>query len=425
MAATDEQSARPHVAVVGAGIVGVATSIWLRRAGARVTLIDREGPATGTSYGNAGILAAASVAPVTVPGLLAKAPGMLFDPMKPLFLRWSYLPRLAPWLRRYLAHGNEKAVERISHGLTELLGDTVDQHISLAAGTDAARFVKPVDYLYGYDSRADHDADSYSWSLRARRGFAFEEMDAAAIAAFDPALKGRFGFAVRCPGHGMISDPGAYVRALHAHLVDIGGQSLTATVSDIRVEQGRATGVVTDAGVIAADEVALTAGAWSGPIAKRLGVTMPLETERGYHVEFVDPSIELRAPVMVASGKFVATPMEGRLRCAGVVEFGGLDAPPSEAPFRMVEKKARALFPDLEYSETRRWMGHRPATTDSLPVIGRAPAAINVWLGYGHQHVGLTGGPKTGRWLASLICGERLNVDLAPFAPDRAAVVKT
>lgn len=423
MAVKEEQPAEPHVVVIGAGIVGVATAIWLRRAGAQVTLIDREGPAAGASYGNAGILAAASVVPVTVPGLLAKTPGMLFDPMKPLFLRWSYLPRLAPWLRRYLAHGNKEAVERISLGLTELLGDTVDQHLSLAAGSGAARFVKPGDYLYGYASRKDHDADAYAWRLRARRGFAFEEMDAAGITAFDPALKDRFGYAVRCPGHGMISDPGAYVSTLHAHLVEIGGQSLTATVQDIRIEQGRATGVVIEDGVIAADEVALTAGAWCGPIAKRLGVAMPLETERGYHIEFVNPSIELRGPVMVAAGKFVATPMEGRLRCAGVVEFGGLEAPPSEAPFRMVEKKARTIFPDLEYTEIRRWMGHRPATTDSLPVIGRAPAAANVWLGYGHQHVGLTGGPKTGRWLAQMIRGERLNVDLAPFAPGRPAVM--
>ena len=414
-----------RIAVVGAGIVGVSAAIWLQRAGARVTLIDRTGPAAGASWGNAGLLAAASIVPVTTPGILRKAPGMLFDPMKPLFLRWSYLPRLAPFLRRYLAHATPEAVERIADALAELLGDTVEQHLSLAAGTGAERYIVPCDYLFGYGGRADYEADAYAWRLRRARGFESEEMEPEALAAFDPALKGRFGLAVRCPGHGRITDPGAYVSALHAHFTGQGGEALVAAVSDIRIEAGRATGLVTDRGVIEAEEVVVTAGAWSGPLASRLGVTMPLETERGYHLEFVAPSLSLRAPVMVASGKFLATPMDGRLRCAGVVEFGGLEAGPSEAPFRLIERKAKAVFPDLRYERIDRWMGHRPATTDSLPVIGRAPAAPNVWLGYGHQHVGLTGGPKTGRWLSQMIRGDRPNADLSPFSPDRPSVMNT
>ncbi|MEM8755441.1 MAG: FAD-dependent oxidoreductase, partial [Pseudomonadota bacterium] len=406
-----------HVAVIGAGIVGVSAAIWARRAGLEVTLIDREGPAAGTSYGNAGVLAAASVVPVTTPGLIFKAPGMLFDPMKPLFLKWSYLPRLLPFLVRYLAHSDAKKVEAISRGLADVLGDTADQHVALADGTEATRFVTRGDYLFGYKDRAAYEADAFAWDMRRRRGFAFEEMEAGALADYDPALKSRFGFGVRCPDHGMISDPGAYVRALYSHFEEIGGAAKTATVKDVAIEGGRAKGVVTDKGLVEVDEIVLTLGAWSGALAKRLGVDMPLESERGYHLEFVNPSIRLRAPTMVAAGKFVATPMEGRLRCAGVVEFGGLDAPPSRAPFELLRKQTKAIFPDLECDRVDEWMGHRPATADSLPVIGRAPKAANVWLGYGHQHVGLTGGPKTGRWLAQLVSGATPNVDLSPFSP--------
>lgn len=414
-----------HVAVIGAGIVGVSTAIWAQRAGLRVTLIDREGPAAGTSYGNAGVLAAASVVPVTTPGLLGKAPGMLLDPGKPLFLRWSYLPKLLPFLTRYLSHATPARVEAISRGLTDILGDSAAQHASLAEGTPAARHVVAGDYVFGYKDRAAYEADRFAWDLRTRRGFDFEPMDAQALAAYDPALAGRFGFAVRCPEHGMITDPGAYVRALFDHFTAEGGAFLQATVADIRIEAGRAAGVETDKGLVAADEITLTTGAWSGPLAKRLGVTMPLESERGYHLEFVNPTIRPKAPTMVAAGKFVVTPMEGRLRCAGVVEFGGLEAGPSRAPFELLKRQTKALFPDLEYDRIDEWMGHRPATTDSLPVIGRAPKAANVWLGYGHQHVGLTGGPKTGRWLAQLLSGATPNVDLSPFAPDRGAVMKT
>lgn len=154
-------------------------------------------------------------------------------------------------------------------------------------------------------------------------------------------------------------------------------------------------------------------------LAKKLGLKVPLETERGYHLEFVNPNIKLRSPVMVAAGKFGMNSMDGRLRCAGIVELGGLDAPPSRAPFELLKRQVHALFPELEYDEIREWMGHRPSTPDSLPLIGAFEDVPNVWAGFGHQHLGLTGGPKTGRWLAQLIAGENLNEDLSAYRTNR------
>ncbi|MGI9479043.1 MAG: NAD(P)/FAD-dependent oxidoreductase [Hyphomicrobiaceae bacterium] len=413
------QTVAKDVAVIGAGIVGVSTAIWLQRAGHRVTLIDREGPASGTSYGNAGVLAAGSVIPVSVPGLWRKAPGMLFDPDGPLFLRWSYLPRLVPFLVRFLRSGTESEVRRISQSLALLLHDTAAQHLALAEGTGAEAFIDVGDYVFGYDDRAAFAADSFGWGIRRERGIAFEEMDQAQIAAYDPALAGRVGYAVRCPDHGRIRDPGAYVKALAGHFEGAGGRLLIAEVSDIDLVDGKATEVVTSAGPVAADDIVLATGVWSRPLAAKLGVKVPMESERGYHIEFVNPSIVPRSPVMVASGKFVVTPMNGRLRCAGIVEFGGLEAGPSRRPFELLRKKTLALFPDLEYERIDEWMGHRPSTTDSLPLIGRFDGTSNVWSGFGHHHVGLTGGPKTGRWLAQLIDGQTPNVDLAPMSPNR------
>ena len=111
--------------------------------------------------------------------------------------------------------------------------------------------------------------------------------------------------------------------------------------------------------------------------------------------------------------------MQGRLRLAGIVEFGGLDAPPSRAPFELLLKQVRAAIPGISWEEAREWMGHRPAIADSIPVIGEAPALGGAFLGFGHHHIGLTGGPKTGRLLAQLDRGQRPNIDLAPYAPSR------
>lgn len=246
-------------------------------------------------------------------------------------------------------------------------------------------------------------------------------MTADDIAAYDPALKGRFGYGVLCQDHGLISDPGAYVAVLAEHFQSEGGEVLTGEVVDFETQDKRVIAVNTDQGRIAADQILITTGAWSTPFAKQFGVQVPLESERGYHIEFLDPSITLKSPIMVSAGKFVVSSMEGRLRCAGVVEFGGLDAGPSKPPFDLLRRQAAQLFPDLTYSDTLEWMGHRPATPDSVPVIGQAPRAENVYLGYGHQHIGLTGGPKTGRWLAQMITGQPVNTDLSAFSPARQA----
>lgn len=407
------------VVVIGAGIVGVSTAIWLQRDGHDVVLIDRDGPAAGASQGNGGVLASCSVVPVSVPGLMRKAPGMLIDPKQPLFLKWSYLPKLLPWLRRYLSHTNVKAVEDRANAMTQIIGDSLADHQALAAGTSAERWITPCDYLYLYKDRAAYEADGFGWQVRRDNGFEWEEMEADAFAAYDPAFSNDIGFAARFGNHGRITDPGAYVRALANHAVANGARLVKGTVDDVIRINGQVTGVRVGGDKIDCDTAVLCTGAWSSPLASKLGLNVPLESERGYHLELWEPSAMPRAPVMVASGKFVATPMEGRLRLAGIVEFGGLDAPPSRAPFKLLTDNIRAAMPGLTWKNTTEWMGHRPSMADSTPVIGAVPGMSGMYTGFGHDHVGLTGGPKTGRLLAGLISERSPNIDLAPYSPAR------
>ena len=344
---------------------------------------------------------------------------MLFDPNSPLFLRWSYLPKLIPFLFKYLKHNNVADVNRIADGLSLLLGDTAQQHLSIAAGTGAEKYITAGDYLFGYKDKQAYKADQFAWDIRRKHGFEFEEMDADRFAEYDPSMAGRFGFGVRLPEHGRISDPGAYVKALAGHVEKQGGKFIEAEATDIEMRDGLATGVVTSNGAIESDEIVLATGVWSGPLVEKLGLSVPMEAERGYHIEFVNPSLKPKAPVMVATGKYVMTPMDGRLRCAGIVEFGGLSDERSRAPLELLKRQTLELLPELEYDRIDEWMGFRPSTSDSLPLIGATPRCSNVWTGFGHQHIGLTAGPKTGRWLAQLINGQKPNVDLAAYSPLR------
>ncbi len=408
-----------RVAIIGAGIVGVSTAIWLQRDGFDVVLIDKEGPAAGTSYGNGGVLASCAVVPVNAPGLMKSAPGMLLRPDSPLFLRWSYLPKILPWLFKYLSKANARDTRHVAKALTAILYDSVEQHQALADGTGAEKWLKPSDYIFVYNRREDFLKESTTWALRREMGFTWEELGAAAFDEYDPIFKGTRQFAIKMSDHGHISDPGKYVTALADHIVKQGGELAICEARDLEIQNGKISGVLTSNGLIECDEVVLAAGVWSKPLAEKLGVKVPMETERGYHIELVNPSQMPRSPMMLASGKFVITPMEGRIRCAGIVEFGGLELPPSKAPFELLKRQINQAMPGLTYDHVEEWMGHRPAPSDSIPLIGPVATVKGAWAGFGHHHIGLTGGPKTGRMIADMIANRKSNIDLAPFEVSR------
>ncbi|MDB4222699.1 FAD-binding oxidoreductase [Granulosicoccus sp.] len=413
-----QQTEKSHTVVVGAGIVGVATALWLARAGHRVTLLDKNDPGEGTSHGNAGVLAACALVPVTTPGLISKAPKMLFSSEFPLFMRWSYLPKLAPWLYRYLSFANDKDTQRIAEGLNYIVGDSVEQHQDLAGNTKADEWLVPSEYQFAYRSRAEFDADSYAWNIRSQYGFIPEFIDGPAVHEKEPALSPDINLLAVMKDHGHIRSPGKYVKALAEVFQDLGGTFQKASVKDVELVDDKVNSVVTDQGVIACDSVVLAMGVWSGPIATKLGINVPMESERGYHVIFKNPSQQVSCPTMITSGKFVATPMVDGMRCAGVVEFGGIEAGPSKAPIDFLMRKFKTTFPDVTYSETVEWLGHRPAPTDSLPFVGQI-RNTGIYTGFGHQHIGLTGGAKTGRVIAGLISGEQDEAEINAFRPDR------
>ena len=415
---TSPDNRNSHTVVIGAGIVGVATALWLRRAGHRVTLLDKSPPGEGTSHGNAGVLASCAMVPVTTPGLLRKAPKMLMSPDFPLFMRWSYLPKLAPWLVKYLSYANDAETRRIAEHLTFIVGDSVEQHQELAGNSQADQWLVPSDYQFAYRTRAEFEAEAYVWSLRRDNGFVPEIIEGAAVHEKEPALGSDISMLAVMKNHGHIRSPGRYVKSLAEVFQASGGELKRAEVQDVELVDDKVKAVITSEESIPCDCVVLAMGVWSGPLAERMGLKIPMEAERGYHVIFKEPSQCVSVPTMIASGKFVATPMHDGMRCAGVVEFGGLDAGPSKAPIDFLMRKVKETFPDMTYSGTEEWLGHRPAPTDSLPFVGQI-RATGVYTGFGHQHIGLTGSAKTGRILADLIAGLPVPDNLDAFKPDR------
>ena len=370
-----------HVAVIGAGIVGVACALELLRDGHRVTLIDpgEPGGEQAASYGNGAWLSPSSVVPPSMPGLWRKVPGFLADPLGPLSIRWSYLPRLAPWLTRYVRAGSTVArVEATARALRPLVADAPDRHRRLAEEAGVSDLIERRGLLYIFPTRADFEREALAWRLRRDNGVAWLELDEDELRQQEPELDRRYTFGVLIQAGGNCTDPGAYVAALVQHAMGQGAVLLRAGATGFRIVAGRLQAVLTGEGEVACDAAVICAGARSRHLARAAGDRVPLETERGYHAVIADPGTGPRHPVMPSDGKMSVTLLQqvGRpmLRVAGQVELAQTGAAPDWRRAAILKGWALRLFPalprDLPDSRVTTWMGHRPSVTDGLPVIG-------------------------------------------------------
>lgn len=407
-----------NIVVIGAGICGLSSAIWLRRAGHDVTLIDRDHPGAGTSYGNAGLLAGWAMIPVNTPGLPKTALKYLVNPKSPLFLQWSALPRMTPWLWQFLRNANAAKLSHMTKGVASIVTDTLDQHRALTRGTPAEHRIAESAISFVYGTRSEYEKDMLDWSLRAEFDQIPELLEGPAVQEAEPILAPECSFMARLKDHGHILDPGAYMTDLARVLEDEGGRYRQAEAHDVQLTGGRITAVITNQGAMACDRAVLAAGIWSKPVMDKLGLKIPMVAERGHHLHFKTPSQTPNDPMMIVKGKFGVNPMSSGLRCAGTVELGDITAGPNRRVLKLIGDHVARVFPKLEHGGVDEWLGFRPSTPDSLPLIGEIGTS-GVFAAFGHQHVGLTAGPKTGRLIASLIDGQPPNMDLAAYDANR------
>ena len=412
----------PNVVVIGAGVIGACTATYIQKQGARVTLIDRQAPGDegAASFGNAGSLSPSSVVPTPAPGMLRKVPGWLLKEDGPLAIRWSYLPKLLPWLVRFIRAGRDAAHQRrASAALAALHSPTFEFHSQLARDAGVPELVAPVEYLHVYGSEESYAGAERDWTMRREHGSDFEMLGPGELREAEPDLAPHYVKGVRLRAQGRTLNPGRLVRAYVDRVVANGGELLCAEVTDIEVSGRRVRAVRTGDGTVEGDAFVLCAGAFSRRLTDRLGLGLPLDTERGYHVTCPDPGITVTHTVMESDNKFVANPMAMGVRFAGMVEMAGVDAPPNPRRAQVIKRLAKRMYPNLRLDGATQWMGRRPSMPDGLPVIGPSPSHDNLWLAFGHGHTGMVGGPMTGRIVAGMITGPMPNIDVTSFRADR------
>lgn len=405
--------------VVGGGVVGLCSALYLQRTGRSVTVLERTFPGAGASGHNGGAVSIGDCAPIAMPGVVRSVPAMLRDPLSPFAISWPYLPRIGPWLLRFIRAGRRSEVERIASAIAALMEVALPAYRPLISGTEAERRLRPGGVLYGFKSDESFAKAQYGIGLRERQGLSFKLLDDDAITGLDPLLAGRFRHGIYLPDAHHTPDPAEFTRALAQVFLDGGGRLVTTTVTGFDVQGDSVEGVRTSTGRRSAGEVVLTAGAWSRGLARQLSARVPLDTERGYGVQVPDAGFGLRFPVISGDHHIALSPEPRGIRIVGTVEFAGLDAPARRERARRLETAAQRIFPELSTKGASWWMSYRPSMPDSLPVIGRSPRFGNAFLAFGHGHKGLAQAAITGRLVQELADGNNTTVDVTPYRPER------
>lgn len=403
------------IAVIGAGVIGLTVALELIDRGHEVTLVDPGPPGMGASYGNAGTIAGYATSPVGTPEVLRSLPSLLFSRSSPLAIRHRALPSLLPWLLRFLWQSLPARARHNAGALAVLLRDAGELWDDLVLRVQGAGILQRRGCLYLYETA---EAFTRAWAELDRRrslGVEVDLLGPEALAALEPGLPPQAGAAF-FPAATFLDDPGRMMGLIAAEVL---GKARHLPARAERLER-RADGVVIEGpGLhLHARRVVIAAGAHSRALARQAGDRIPLDTERGYHVEWDMAEPLLSRPACPTARGFYLCPMAGRLRAAGTVELGGLSLPPSPHRIAKLVEGARAFFPDLGPPD-RDWMGFRPSIPDSLPVIGPSAGGGEVIHAFGHGHLGVTLAPVTARIVAALIDGHDPGPAARACRPDR------
>ena len=348
--------------------------------------------------------------------------GWLFAPLGPLAVRPSYFPKALPWLLKWIAAGRLPRVLAISDAMRPLHRDALACWKELLGPAHFADLIRPVGQVHVWETDIETEGAALERRLRERQGIPSQVLGPDDLRQMFPGLSTAVKRGVLIPGNGYTVNPQRLIQTLQAHFLEAGGTLLPESVMKIIPCDGDGRAgydVMTNVGFHRVSRIVVAAGARAIRLLEPLGIRVPLETERGYHVMLPMPGLSLTTTISNKSRSFGITPMEHGLRVAGTVEIAGLEAPPDERRAKALVASVRTMLPDVNVEGHRFWMGFRPSTPDSLPFLGEARSRPGLFLAVGHGHFGMTGGPPSARMLANIIAGKAPGLDPTPFRPDR------
>lgn len=407
------------ITILGAGIVGICCAIELQLRGFQVQLIDRRGPGEETSSGNAGILSLSSIAPLASPELITRLPRLAANLDADFKMHYPHLPMLLPWLVRFLARCNRKQYFEDGQLIDALTGPSVTAHLKLIRESKAESLVNRSGGLRLYRHLSTFLREQLERDLFDRCQVNYSILDQSEISDLEPDLNNLFVRAVLINDTISISNPESLCKRYAGYFQALGGDLRLGEVKQISQESNYWRVVLAD-GIERVDRLLIAMGAWTPVLLRQIGYSNPIAIERGYHTIFsTQPGKVLSRPVFDVDSSYVMTPMDMGLRVSSGSNLIYRETLETPQQIKKIIPRVREAFPVGEILLDKPWMGRRPSTPDSLPIIGPAPRHRNLWLAFAHAHMGFTLGPITAKIIANHITDDSQPIPVGPYLPIR------
>ena len=405
------------VGIIGAGIQGVCIGLQLTKKGIPVTIFDREDPGSMSSYGNAGHFSPYAVVQLNRPDVIYDIPKMLLSSYGPLALKWNYIPKMIPWILKYLKSSTKKSMMHTTKFMHQILDLSLDAYDEILSEIDTTNLVERKGIIYIWTNK---NLKSRDMEIKIRNDLGIKQrlLSREEVLELEPSLNPVFDAGVIYDYAYHARDPKGITKKLFELYLKLGGKFKKEEVTNVEQTRYNQTQVKTDSGNFNYEKIVLACGAFSKKLTDQLGEKIPLDTERGYHIHYKKMDHLLKRPVIFLDRGFGMTPMNQGLRAVGTVELGGFENPISKKRIDYIDKCAKELLPQLGDFQDE-WLGFRPTLPDFLPVIGPSLKNKNIIYAFGHHHLGWTLGAITGKIVSGIVNEEKTNLDLTPYSSAR------
>ena len=405
------------VGIIGAGIQGVCIGLQLIKKGIPATIFDKNDPGSMSSYGNAGHFSPYAIVQLNRPDVIYDIPKMLLSSYGPLALKWNYIPKMLPWIFKYLQSSTKKSMMHTTKYMHQILDLSLSAYDEILSEIDTTNLVDRKGIIYIWTNK---NLKSREMEIKIRRDLGVKQklLTKKEVLELEPNLNPVFDAGVIYDYAYHARDPKEITKKLFDLFIKLGGKFKKKEVINVEQTKYNETQVRTSSDKFNFEKIVLACGAFSKKLTDQLGEKIPLDTERGYHVHYKKMDHLLTRPVIFLDRGFGMTPMNQGLRAVGTVELGGFNNPISKKRIDYIDKCAKELLPQLgEYQDE--WLGFRPTLPDFLPVIGPSLKNKNIIYAFGHHHLGWTLGAITGKIVSGIVNEEKTNLDLSPYSSSR------
>ena len=406
-----------HIGIIGAGIQGVCSALFLIKKGFKVTIFDKENPGKfSASYGNAGHFSPYASIPLNRPDILTDVPAMLLSSTGPLALKWNYIYKMIPWFYKFLKNCSKRKMMHTAKYMHQILDLALPAYDELFEDIDISGLVEKKGIIYIWN---DQNLKSRELEINIRNEIGAEQqlLNKKEIHDLEPNIRKIYHAGVFYPQARHARNPGKIWLKLFNLFLTKGGKFEKSNVKKINFLNENPI-IETDKNQYKFDKVLVSCGAFSKKLTDQVNEKIPLETERGYHIHFKNYDHLISRPVVFSNRGFGITPMEQGLRVVGTVEFGGLENPLSKSRIKNLVNNAKFMIDGLPEHDDE-WLGFRPTLPDYLPVIGQSKNYKNLFYSFGHHHLGWTLGAISGKIISKMISNENTNLNLEPYSSKR------